>query len=100
MTKFFIHFPVFMAFSIGLILLFNSLTRTYWLLIPTWQAICIGIFMAADGKNREKRYRKILYLVERGKTLNSLPREETICGFFIRLAVFWQIRLGSARQKI
>ena len=92
MTKLLVHFPVIIALVLCLGMVLGSLNSTLWLLIPSWQLLCAAVMLMMDSNNREKRYRKILFLVRAGKELKSLPRENTICGFFIRKAVQWKLK--------
>ncbi len=86
MSRLLVHFPVFLSLLASAVLLHFSLNWSRWLLIPSWQTLCMAIMLILDGKNRMRRYRKIRSLLDRGVPLEALPREGTICGFFIRAA--------------
>jgi hypothetical protein len=94
MSKIIVHFPFYLTLMGGGLLCYLSLLSSLWLMVPAWQLFCLAIMLILDGKNRMKRYTKIVSLCEKGISLDSLPRERTICGFFIRTAV--KIRLNSA----
>ncbi|MDC7224991.1 MAG: hypothetical protein PQJ60_14680 [Spirochaetales bacterium] len=96
MSKFLIHFPVLIALVGAVLFLVAARVLTPWLLIPAWQALCAALMLILDGKNREERYRKLVGLLNKGFELERLPREGTVCGYFIRAAALWAVRPAKA----
>jgi len=96
MSRILVHFPVILSLIACAGFLLCAQIYTLWLLIPFWQFLCIAIMLIIDGKNRMARYRKIRRLMGRGIPLESLPRENTLCGFFIRIAAVTEKRSVGA----
>jgi hypothetical protein len=92
MSRIIVHLPVLLSLLASAGFLLCAFAYALWFLIPFWQFLCIAVMLILDGKNRMARYRKIRRLMDRGVPLDALPREHTICGFFIRAAAVIEIR--------
>ena len=86
MSKLLIHFPVILSLLATASLVWCAIGLSFWIFIPAWQTFCITAMLILDGKSRVDRYRRILNLLKKGYALESLPKEPTVCGFFIRRA--------------
>ncbi|MDC7221195.1 MAG: hypothetical protein PQJ59_14760 [Spirochaetales bacterium] len=96
MSKILVHFPILLSLLAVVGFIYGGMVKTYWLFIPAWQSLCLVGMLSWDGKNRMKRFRRLVALCEKGYSLDSLPREATICGFFIRSAVRYETKSARA----
>lgn len=91
MAKFLVHFPLVITLLVFSLLAWGALWKTPWLFLPLWQTLCLFVMLLKEGPHRIRRFEKSLNLVKAGFPREKLPREGTICGFFIRLALMMEI---------